>query len=158
MGLSPIYRILFWQLFVVAGLIHQSLARGFPSSAFSRARVLSAATVRSKLEARDASLNLLKKETSFDFLEGHSSSAPSSPDGSVFTASVVVRSQKPILTLEDIEPDLLDVSCSATEIELHFASIDALDKVAREIEHLTDFVAVSSHFSCNEADQRAPHM
>ncbi|OJD25405.1 hypothetical protein ACJ73_03230 [Blastomyces percursus] len=158
MGVSLISRIFLWRLFVLAGFFHESLARAFPSSALSRARVLSAATLRSSLEARDVSAALLRRETSFDFLEGRSSSAPAAPDGSVFTASVMVRSQKPILTLEDIEKDLLDVSCSTTEIGLHFASIKALDRVAKEIEHLTDFVAVSSHLNCNEADQRAPHI
>ncbi|OJD14161.1 hypothetical protein AJ78_05467 [Emergomyces pasteurianus Ep9510] len=158
MGFSFKPFVLFWHLLILAGHVHGSLARGFPSSALSRARVLSAATVRSNLEARDLSATLLRKETSFDFLEGRSINAPLTPDGSVFTASVVVRSQKPILTLEDIERDLLDISCSETEIELHFASIDALDRVAKEVEHLTDFVVVSSHFNCNEADQRAPHI
>ncbi|EEQ89743.1 GPI anchored protein [Blastomyces dermatitidis ER-3] len=158
MGVCLISRIFLWHLFVVAGFVHESLARAFPSSALARARVLSAATLRSSLETRDVSAALLRRETSYDFLEGRSSSAPSAPDGSVFTASVVVRSQKPILTLEDIESDLVDVSCSTTEIELHFASIDALDRVAKEIEQLTDFVVVSSHLNCNEADQRAPHM
>ncbi|PGG97994.1 hypothetical protein GX51_07036 [Blastomyces parvus] len=158
MGVSLFSRILLWQLFVLAGFVHESLARAFPSSALARARVLSAATLRSSLEARDVSAALLRRETSFDFLESRSNNPPSAPDGSVFTASVMVRSQKPILTLEDIESGLLDVSCSTTEIELHFASIDALDRVAKEIEHLTDFVVVSSHLNCNEADQRAPHM
>ncbi|KLJ13055.1 hypothetical protein EMPG_11982 [Blastomyces silverae] len=158
MRVSLISRIFLWQLFVLAGCVHESLALAFPDSALARARVLSAATLRSSLEARDVSAALLRRETSFDFLEGRSSSAASAPDGSVFTASVMVRSQKPILALEDIESDLLDVSCSTTEIELHFASIDALDRVAKEIEHLTDFVVVSSHLNCNEADQRAPHM
>ncbi|KAL2359016.1 hypothetical protein RJZ56_008153 [Blastomyces dermatitidis] len=158
MGVCLISRIFLWHLFVVAGFVHESLARAFPSSALARARVLSAATLRSSLETRDVSAALLRREASYDFLEGRSSSAPSAPDGSVFTASVVVRSQKPILTLEDIESDLVDVSCSTTEIELHFASIDALDRVAKEIEQLTDFVVVSSHLNCNEADQRAPHM
>ncbi|OAX79784.1 hypothetical protein ACJ72_05893, partial [Emergomyces africanus] len=157
MGLSLISRVLFWHLLILAGHVQESLARGFPSSVLSRARVLSAATVRSKLDAREVSASLLKKETSFDFLEGRSSSAPSTLDGSVFTASVVVRSQKPILALEDIERDLLDISCSATEIKLHFASTNALDRVVKEVGHLIDFIVVSSHFNCNEADQRAPH-
>ncbi|EGC44214.1 GPI anchored protein [Histoplasma capsulatum var. duboisii H88] len=158
MGVSLISRIFFLQLFVLAGLVGESLARGFSSSALARARVLSAATLRSTLEERDTSSGLLKRETSFDFLESRSSGGSFVVDGSVFTASVGVRSEKPILTLEDIESDLLDVSCSAAEIELHFASINALDRVARELEHLTDFIVVSSHFNCNEADQRAPHI
>lgn len=156
--MSLISRIIFLQLLVLAGLVDESLARGFSSSALARARVLSAATLRSTLEARDTSSFLLKRETSFDFLESRSSGGSFVVDGSVFTASVGVRSEKQILTLEDIESDLLDVSCSAAEIELHFTSINALDRLARELEHLTDFIVVSSHFNCNEADQRAPHM
>ncbi|PGH15945.1 hypothetical protein AJ79_02112 [Helicocarpus griseus UAMH5409] len=100
--------------------------------------------------------SLLKKQTSLDFLEGFDDQAV--PDGSVFTASLTVKSQKPILKLEDIEPDLKDVSCSEKELTLHFALDDALEKVAKGIEHLSDLVVVSSHLDCNEDDQRAPHI
>ncbi|KAK2732900.1 hypothetical protein FQN55_003862 [Onygenales sp. PD_40] len=145
-----------WSLLVLADLVCGSTAYGVSGSELPPARVLSPATLTSRLKARDLSSSLLKRETTFDFLEG-GSSAPARLDGSVFTASLLVRSQQPILALEDIEPDLQRVACSESEIELFFTSIAALERVQKEIENLSDFVAVSSHFNCNAEDERAPH-
>ncbi|EEH15923.2 hypothetical protein PABG_06010 [Paracoccidioides brasiliensis Pb03] len=157
MSASLISRILYWQLFVLLWLVHRSFGDEFSALELSRSRLLSAATLRSKLESRDAPLSLLKRETTFDFIESRINGR-AAPDGSIFTASVLVRSQKPILSLEDIESDLQRITCFPGEIKLYFSSIDALDRVRKEIEQLSHLVVVSSHLNCNEEDQRAPHI
>jgi hypothetical protein len=130
---------------------------GIPNLKVPSARHLSPATVASTLHRRSDGSKLLKRETNFDFVDVARDSARSF-DSSVFTASVLVRSRMPILALEDLESDLMHVSCSDSTIEFSFTSLERLEDACKEFERISTFVVVTSHFGCNENDQRAPHL
>jgi len=130
---------------------------GIPDLKVPSARHLSPATVASTLRGRSDGSNLLKRETHFDFIEVAGDGTPRSDD-SVFTASVLARSRMPVLSLEDLESDLMHVSCSDSTIEFSFTSIGKLENACKEFEHISSFVVVTSHFGCNEHNQRAPHV
>jgi hypothetical protein len=72
----------------------------------------------------------------------------------VFEASLFVKSQEPILVLEDLDSDLYSVICSKSEIALHFASPAALDDVLRFNQ---SFFVVTSHDTCNSDGHRATY-
>lgn len=118
---------------------------------------LSPATLAASLGRRSDDSNLLKREAVFDFIDAANHNAGNSDD-SVFTASVSVKSQMPILVLEDLELDLKHVSCSDSSIEFSFISIERLEHSCKQLEHISTFVVVTSHSGCNTEDHRAPHL
>jgi Domain of unknown function (DUF7029) len=120
------------------------------------ARQLSAVSVLSGLHERTPRLSILKHEASFDFFDA-AGGEPASLDNSVFTANVLVRSERPILILEDLESDLEAISCSASTIDFTIASPGRMADVSGQLKQISDFIAVTSHLGCNEPDQRAPH-
>ncbi|PGH28261.1 hypothetical protein AJ80_00152 [Polytolypa hystricis UAMH7299] len=125
------------------------------------ARRFSPATLSSALGGRSIGSSILKREASFDFVESSHNAATAvarSIDDSVFSTSIRARSQRPILAVEDLEPHLERVSCSESAMELLFVSVERFEQACHELENVSSFVAVTSHFGCNKEDERAPHL
>ena len=123
----------------------------------SQSRHLSPAYPQGGLRKRLSGSSILRNEATFDFVD-HTAHLAARPHEPVFVAKLNVRSQYPILSLEDLEEGLDDVSCSESEIKLSFTSSEYMESVYRELMNITEFIAVSSHLKCNDEDQRAPHM
>lgn len=70
----------------------------------------------------------------------------------------MVKSDKPILVLEDVENDLVDVWCSDNVLRLSFRTTERFEHLREETDHLQDFVVVTSHSGCNVDHERTPHM
>ena len=153
MGLTFTSLILCWHIFLLIGCANAAASFGLNAPA---ARQLSAATVVSGLHERSHPLSILRHEASFDFFDAAGGRA-ASLDNTVFTANVIVKSERPILILEDLESDLESISCSAWSIDFTIASPGRMTDLSRQLTQISDFIAVTSHFSCNEQDQRAPH-
>jgi hypothetical protein len=148
MGLLFSSWILGWHILFRIGCAAAAVSFNLSAPA---ARQLSAASVLSGLRERTSRLSILKHEANFDFFDA------ASLDDSVFTANVLVRSERPILILEDLESDLETISCSASSIDFTIASPGRMADVSGQLKQISDFIAVTSHLSCNEPDQRAPH-
>ncbi|KAK2863658.1 hypothetical protein FQN49_004125 [Arthroderma sp. PD_2] len=122
-----------------------------------QARHLSPAYPQGGLRKRHPGSRILQKDASLDFVD-HTGHLTTRSDEPVFVTTLNVRSQHPILLLEDLEVGIHDVTCSESEIKLSFVNLDFMEEASRELMNATEFVAVSSHFECNEDEQRAPHM
>ncbi len=153
MGLPFASLVVCWHIFIRIGCANAATSFDLKAPAV---RQLSAATVASGVHERSPYLSVLKHEASFDFLDV-AGGRDASPDNTVFAANVLVKSERPILVLEDLESDLESISCSASSIDFTVASAGRMAEVSRQLRHVSDFIAVTSHFSCNEPDQRAPH-
>jgi hypothetical protein len=57
-----------------------------------------------------------------------------------------------------LEPELEGITCSSTEIELVFDSVERLEDLGSELEDAGTLVAITSHTGCNEEGERAPHV
>ncbi|KAL1953499.1 hypothetical protein VTO42DRAFT_2752 [Malbranchea cinnamomea] len=98
--------------------------------------------------------NLLQQKASFDFIDANDATHPDS----TFVTRLTVQGKHEVLALEDLDGDLLGVTCSESSIELAFNSAKTLEKVARTLEPATPFIIVTSHHGCNNDDERAPHL
>lgn len=71
---------------------------------------------------------------------------------STFASQVKVSSQKPVLTLEEVEHHLQDVECGDGTIKLHFVDTSS----ARDAKSATEGgLIITSHESCNKDGERA---
>ncbi|KMP01689.1 hypothetical protein CISG_01066 [Coccidioides immitis RMSCC 3703] len=131
--------------------------REFDSLAFPPARRLYPAVNPTALIQRNSELRLLKRETSFDYVEDSGPLATRS-DSTVFTTTLNVKGKRPILSLEDLESDIRQIRCFPSKIELEFLSAGRLDEVSKELSAAGIFIVVTSHSECNNEDERAPHM
>lgn len=115
-------------------------------------RRLSAAVLPSNLRARRSKSGLFTRQASFDFIEDVDEDGDTS-----FVSTVAVNSQQPFLALEDIASHLSDISCADSLIELSFISNESLQAAKEEFAQFPDFIAVTSHFGCNEDGERVTH-
>lgn len=146
---------------ILCSLLYPALAQ---ASAFVRndvrnfespvVRHLSPAAIPMKLTERSTLGNLLKREVTFDFIDAN---GPENSD-TTFVTRLTVQGDQQILALEDLELDILDITCSESTIELTFSSTEKLELAATELEEAAPFVVVTSHLDCNEDDERAPHL
>ncbi|GFF75445.1 hypothetical protein IFM53868_01581 [Aspergillus udagawae] len=129
-----------------------SLPREAQPFNFPKARRLSAAVSRSKLESRAAfASNLLRREASFDFLHGDQDLE------SVFVATLDVKSQSPILALEELDDSVQEVTCTESQIDILFGSIEQVRSIHRELEQTDGFILVTSHSGCDPDGERSTH-
>ncbi|RLL95628.1 hypothetical protein CFD26_102941 [Aspergillus turcosus] len=130
----------------------RSLSREAPPINFPKARRLSAAVSPSKLESRaEPASNIFRSEASFDFLHGDQGLQ------SVFVATLDVKSQSPILALEELDDSIEDVICKESRIDISFGSIEQFRSVQRELEQFDGFILVTSHSGCNPDGARSAH-
>lgn len=117
-------------------------------------RKLSAATTSSQFESRSqSSLGLFKQGTVFHYLH----EADDTFDESVFAASLSVKSREPLLVVEDLENELKDVVCSASQISLFFNAPGGFDAVKEAFKLNGSFIVVTSHDGCNLDGERATY-
>jgi hypothetical protein len=117
-------------------------------------RKLSAATTDSQLESRSQSvLGLFKQETVFHYLH----EANDAVDDSMFAASLSVKSREPMLLVEELETELKEVVCSASEISLFFNAPGAFDAVKASFELTESFIIVIANDGCNLDGERATY-
>ncbi|KAL4925726.1 putative GPI anchored protein [Aspergillus undulatus] len=122
------------------------------SSNASEPKRLSAGILLSKLKARgEFTVPLLSQESSFYYI------ADDVEEESVFSATLDVKSQWPILVLEDLEAGLDSVSCEDSEIRLEFASTVAEESFKTAIGDTPEFVIVTSHAGCDPEGERSAH-
>jgi hypothetical protein len=128
----------------------RSLSRETQPFNFPKARRLSAAVSRSKLESRaEFASNILRREASFDFLHGDQD-----PE-TVFVATLDVKSQSPIVALEELDDSVQDVICKESQVDISFGSIEQVRSVHRELEQIDGFILVTSHSECNPDGARS---
>lgn len=136
-------------------LVHASsprLDRRYQALDFLEPKRLSAGTSSLKLKARgDLAVPLLKRRTSFDYI------ADDIEGESVFSTTLDVESQWPILALEDLDAGLDRVSCTKPKIQLSFESIAAEENFNKAIEDTPEFVIVTSHDGCDLDGERSAH-
>ncbi|KAH1918422.1 hypothetical protein KXW32_008771 [Aspergillus fumigatus] len=130
----------------------RSLSREAQPFNFPKARRLSAAVSRSKLESRaELASNLLRREASFDFLHGDQD------PHSVFVATLDVKSKSPILALEELDDSVQDVICKESQVDILFGSIEQVRSVHRGLEQIDGFILVTSHSGCNPDGARSTY-
>ncbi|KAM5458613.1 hypothetical protein McanCB49686_002214 [Microsporum canis] len=121
-----------------------------------QARHLAPAYPHSGLRKRQPG-GLLRKEANLDFVD-HAAHLSARSNEPVLVTNLDLRSKYPTLSLEDLEDGLIDVTCFESGIKLTFSSPEYMEGVKRELAGTTEFVAISSHWGCNEDEERAPHM
>ncbi|KAL2822179.1 hypothetical protein BDW59DRAFT_163938 [Aspergillus cavernicola] len=122
------------------------------ASSFPNPRRLAAATLSSRLKAREVSpVTLFKRKMSFDYL------ADEIEGESVFATTLDVESQWPILALEDLDAGLDSVSCTDSQIQLVFVSMAAEEAFNTAIDSMSEFVIVTSHDGCDFEGERSAH-
>ncbi|KAL4901534.1 hypothetical protein BDW74DRAFT_170208 [Aspergillus multicolor] len=141
-------------LFLYSVLVHASspsiIRRQEPY--FPESKRLSAGALSSQLNARaEDNVIALKRKSSFDYLAGDNE------EGSVFSTTLYVESDWPILRLEDLDSGLDSVSCTMSEIQLHFTSITAEKKFRSAVGETPGFVIVTSHEGCDRKGERSVH-
>ncbi|KAH2990454.1 hypothetical protein KXV25_009007 [Aspergillus fumigatus] len=130
----------------------RSLSREAQPFNFPKARRLSVAVSRSKLESRaELASNLLRREASFDFLHGDQD------PHSVFVATLDVKSKSPILALEELDDSVQDVICKESQVDILFGSIEQVRSVHRGLEQIDGFILVTSHSGCNPDGARSTY-
>lgn len=121
---------------------------------FPQPRRLSAASSPARIQARaDSPQAVLSNTASFDYLHD----GEESDSESVFAATVDVASHWPIFLLEDVDAHMEDVSCSESQIQLVFESMDTMHNVRRQVESIGDFVIVTTHSGCDPEGERSAH-
>lgn len=121
---------------------------------FPQPRRLSAASSPARIQARaDSPQSVLSNTASFDYLHD----GEESDSESVFAATVDVASHWPIFLLEDVDAHMEDVSCSESQIQLVFESMDTMHNVRRQVESIGDFVIVTTHSGCDPEGERSAH-
>ncbi|EAW11621.1 putative GPI anchored protein [Aspergillus clavatus NRRL 1] len=119
---------------------------------FPRSRRLSAAVAPAKLKARARfSQEVLAYRASFDFMHDDTTAE------SVFATTLSVKSKWPILSLEELDHHLEDVTCSESHIEMFFASIEQFQSTQQELERTTELIVVTSHRGCNSDGERSAY-
>ncbi|KAF2807985.1 uncharacterized protein BDZ99DRAFT_500259 [Mytilinidion resinicola] len=76
-------------------------------------------------------------------------------DSSAFVSSVQIKSEAPILVLEDIEQFLSHIRCTESTIELRFDSPKDAEATKHACHHENGAFAVTSHFTCNAEGERS---
>ncbi|KAL5003650.1 hypothetical protein BDV10DRAFT_198773 [Aspergillus recurvatus] len=117
---------------------------------FPEPKRLSAGTSSSKFQTRELS-TLLQRKASFDYI------ADNVEEESVFSTTLDVESQWPILALEELDTGLNSVSCRETEINLQFVSTAAERGFRSAIKETSEFVVVTSHDGCDSGGDRSAH-
>jgi len=74
---------------------------------------------------------------------------------STFASQVKVKSQKPIMVLEEIEHFLQDVQCEEGQMKLSFADSPSARDALHSCHGKDGGLVITSHDSCNEAGERA---
>lgn len=159
------YNMLFWPssiqfLLFTLGLLEDVLGYelkphgGYDFWKFPNPQLLSAATLTRKLKGRSQfPANVFRNETTFDYVQ--------SPEGAsrdtLFVATLTVKSQRPILVLEEIEDFLGDIICHDTKMTIRFLSAENLKAFTSEIEGAASFMVVASHSGCNSAGERVTY-
>lgn len=129
-----------------------SLNHRYPGLNFNEPRRLSAATLSSKLQARgEFPIASPERKASFDYL------VDDVVEQSVFSTTLDVQSQWPILALEDFDASLDGVSCTDSQIQLTFASAVAQKRFNEAIGTLPEFLVVTSHEGCDREGERSAH-
>ncbi|RDW72434.1 putative GPI anchored protein [Aspergillus mulundensis] len=106
----------------------------------------------SKLNARaENNVITLDRNSSFDYV------ADDNEGELVFSTTLHVESEWPILRLEDLDTGLDSVSCTASEIQLQFISIAAEENFRSGVEETPEFVIVTSHEGCDLEGERSAH-
>ncbi|EFR04097.1 hypothetical protein MGYG_07104 [Nannizzia gypsea CBS 118893] len=121
-----------------------------------QARHLSPAYPHGGLQKRQSG-RILRNEANLDFVD-HTAHVTADSNQPVLYTTLNVRSNHPVLSLEDLEIGLTDVTCSDGMIKLTFSSPHYMEQVAKELASTEDFVAISSHWGCNQEEERAPHI
>ncbi|KAF2202214.1 hypothetical protein GQ43DRAFT_5691 [Delitschia confertaspora ATCC 74209] len=124
-----------------------SLSLGAPSDS---GRVLKAATRRSDLFRRDTRIR-----RNFDANLAYIESENGFQSNSIFASQVRVKSEAPILSLEDIEHHLSDVQCSAETMKLSFVSGVSKRDAHHACKHEKGGYIITSHSTCNAEGERS---
>lgn len=74
---------------------------------------------------------------------------------STFASQIKVGSQRPILTLEEIEHHLEDVKCEDGKMKLHFVDTSSTRDARAACHGDAGGLIITSHESCNEDGERA---
>lgn len=74
---------------------------------------------------------------------------------STFASQIKVGSQRPILTLEEIEHHLEDVKCEDGMMQLHFVDTSSTRDARAACHGDAGGLIITSHESCNEDGERA---
>ncbi|DAA74084.1 TPA_exp: putative GPI anchored protein [Trichophyton benhamiae CBS 112371] len=121
-----------------------------------QARHLSPAYPHGGLRKRQPG-KILGNEARLDFVD-HFTHVTARSNDPVLYATLNMRSNHPVLSIEDLEDGLVDVTCSEEGIKLTFSTSQYMEQVSKELGNTDEFVAISSHWGCNEKEERAPHM
>lgn len=121
-----------------------------------QARHLSPAYPHGGLRKRQLG-KMLRNEARLDFVD-HFTHVTARSNDPVLYATLNMRSNHPVLSIEDLEDGLVDVTCSEEGIKLTFSTSQYMEQVSKELGNTDEFVAISSHWGCNEKEERAPHM
>lgn len=140
-------------IFSVAQGANLALDQHSQTLEFPKARRLSAASLPPSLRVREIEMVALKREASFDFIH----EVPGDDTEYVFTTTLNVASQHPILALEALETDIDDMSCSDSTIQLSIDSPTRARALKQELEAVSDFVVVTSHEGCDLEGERSIH-
>ncbi|QMW35171.1 hypothetical protein F9C07_1849043 [Aspergillus flavus] len=140
-------------IFSVAQGANLALDQHSQTLEFPKARRLSAASLPPSLRVREIEMVALKREASFDFIH----EVPGDDTEYVFTTTLNVASQHPILALEALETDIDDMSCSDSKIQLSIDSPTRARALKQELEAVSDFVVVTSHEGCDLEGERSIH-
>lgn len=130
-------------------------------------RILRAATKRSDFYRR--SMRITKRfESELAYIESTFLSQPGDrivaddlPDEngwdsrSTFASQVKVSSQKPVLTLEEIEHHLQDVECGVATMKLHFVDTSSARDARSACHGAAGGLIITSHETCNQDGERA---
>ncbi|KAL4872435.1 hypothetical protein BDV12DRAFT_183091 [Aspergillus spectabilis] len=142
-------------LLLSSALVHANRAglnRRYGTLTFPESKRLSAASLSSKLKSREESVfPILNRETNFDYL------ANEIEDEMVFGTTLNVESQWPILALEYLDVVLDGVTCTESQIQLTFASIEAEENLIRATGDTPEFIIVTSHDGCDLEGERSAH-
>ncbi|EZF27586.1 hypothetical protein H113_00429 [Trichophyton rubrum MR1459] len=145
-------------------LYHSTLATTAKSSRkdvleswnFVQARHLSPAYPHGGLRKRQPG-KILRNKANLDFVD-HSTHVTARSNDPVLYATLNMRSNHPVLSIEDLEDGLVDVACTEEGIKLTFSTSQYMEQVSKELGSTEEFVAISSHWGCNAEEERAPHM
>jgi len=73
-------------------------------------------------------------------------------------ARLSVKSELPILVLENMERSIKSIHCSESMIKLSFTSPNFFEILEDVLAQVSDFILVTAHDGCNEAGERTPYL
>ncbi|CAO2653945.1 Nn.00g106780.m01.CDS01 [Neocucurbitaria sp. VM-36] len=121
-----------------------SEATSSPHTGSQTDRILRAATKRSDLYRR--SVRITKRfESELAYIDANL----------LFASQVKVNSQKPILTLEEVEHHLQDVECGDATMKLHFVDTSSARDARFACHDTVGGLIITSHETCNQDGERA---